>query len=119
MEGRYKSPRRLRFALAALACSIVLTASAANTQLRTFNPQTQKYIAGFGDNPWGHTNLICGVQLDADCYGNWQGYVRETTPGGKAICAALMYAKAQQTSVQFHLDVTSSGQCEIVRVEMP
>lgn len=106
----------IRLGLMSLAL-ISLAVSAATTQVRTYNPISQKFIAGFGDNPWGYTNLICGIRLEADCYGRWEAYVRETTPGAKAICAALMSAQAQQISVKYHLDVTNSGQCEIVRVE--
>jgi hypothetical protein len=119
MEARHNTHGSIRLALFAVACSVVMTASAANIQIRPFNPLVQTYIAGFGDNVFGHTDLICGVQLEADCYGRWQGYVRETTPGGKAICAALMYAKAQQTPITIHLNVTNPAQCEIVRVELP
>lgn len=100
---------------------IALSASAASIQVRTFDPLRHKYIAGFGANSWNfpHTDLICGIQLpaDADCWGRFEAYVREATPGGKAICAALMTAKIQQTAVTYHLDVTNSAQCEIVRVE--
>lgn len=107
---------RLRKLGGLFAMSLVALSASAGVQVRTYNPVVQKYIAGFGSNPWG-TDLICGVQLDSDCYGHWQAYVRETTPGGKAICASLMAAKAQQQSVTIHVDTTNSGQCEIVRVE--
>lgn len=96
---------------------VTLSVGAATTQVRTFNPAVQKYFAGFGENAWGYTDLICGIQLEADCYGRWQGYVRESTPSGKAICAALMSAKVLETSVAIHLDITNLAQCEIVRVE--
>lgn len=99
------------------AMSLVTLSASAGVQVRTYNPVVQKYIAGFGSNPWGYTDLICAVQLDSDCYGHWQAYVRETTPGSKAICASLMAAKVQQQSVTIHVDTTNSGQCEIVRVE--
>ena len=96
---------------------IVMTASA-TTQTRIYSPN-YKYIAGFVENPLGLTDTICGIQLppEADCYGRFEAWVRETTPGGKAICAALMSAKMQQITVTYRADITYPGQCEIVRVE--
>lgn len=110
-----KAVTPIRVGLAAL--SLVALSVSAASQVRIFDPLVQKYIAGSGGNPWGYTDIICGIQLEADCYGRWQGYVRESTPGGKAICAALMSAKVLGESVTYHLDVTNPAQCEIVRVE--
>lgn len=101
-----------------VALSLAAMTVSATTQTRIYNP-SYKYIAGFVENPLGLTDTICGVQLppEADCYGRFEAWVRETTPGGKAICAALMSAKIQQITVTYRTDITHPGQCEIIRVE--
>jgi hypothetical protein len=101
-----------------LLLTLVAMSVSAATETRTFHPN-YKFISGFVENPLGLTNTLCGIQLpvDADCYGRLEAWVRETTPGGTAICAALLTAKLQQTTVMYRLDTTQPGQCEIVRVE--
>lgn len=113
-----KGKRVARAGAAFLALSLVAVAVSAATETRTYDPN-YKYIAGFVENPLGITDTICGIQLPAyaDCWGRYEAWVRETTPGGKAICAALMSAKVQQISVTYRLDVSQGGKCEIVRVE--
>lgn len=102
----------------ALVLTLVAMSVSAATQTRTYNPN-YKFISGFVENPLGLTDTICGIELpaDADCWGRFEAWVGDTTPGGKTICAALMTAKLQQTTVTYRLDITQSGQCEIIRVE--
>ena len=96
------------------------TAAAETYQVRTFDPTAYKFYGGLNPNAWGFTNAMCGIQLppNADCWGNFMGYVLQTTPGASTICATLLSAKIQSTTVTYQLDITTSGQCEITRVEM-
>lgn len=111
---------KFRTLLLFLLCTISTSLLATSIQVRTFDPATHKFYAGLGQNPWGFTDAICGIQLpsNADCWGNFVAYVRETTPGGKMICSSLLAARSLSMSVAYHLDVTNSGQCEIVKVGM-
>jgi hypothetical protein len=95
-------------------------AAAASYQARTFDPTVYKFYGGLNPNTWGFTNAMCGIQLpaNADCWGNFVAYVLQTTPGASTICATLLSAKMQGTTVTYQLDITNAGQCEIARVEM-
>lgn len=89
-------------------------------QSRVFDPQTQKFYAGLGSSAWWpEGDGICGVELPstAGCWGHNIAYVRETTKGGKVICSTLLAAKTTKVSVNYKLDVTGNGQCEIVEIE--
>jgi len=108
---------------AALPLALMLASGismAATYQARTFDPTMYKFYGGLNPNPYGFTNAVCGIQLpsNADCWGNFVGYVLQTTPGASTICATLLSAKALGTTVTYQLDITNGGQCEIVRVDM-
>jgi len=100
--------------------AIFLFASSAFSvdQARTFLPDTQAFYAGLGKSSWqADAANICGVQLGADCWGHFIGYVTTDTIGGNMICSTLLAAKTTKTQVDFIIDVTSGHQCEIIEVQ--